>query len=42
MNGRSYLNFDAFAPAGEWDEYSLLPPQTERAIAEEGEEPEVA
>ncbi len=42
VNGRSYLNFDAFAPAGEWDEYSLLPPQTERAMPEEGEEPEVA
>ncbi len=42
VNGRSYLNLDAFAPAGEWDEFSLLPPQTERAMADEGEEPEVA
>ncbi len=44
VNGRSYLNLDAFAPAGEWDEYSLLPPQTEPAItaADETDEPEVA
>jgi hypothetical protein len=41
VNGRTYLNLDAFAPAGEWDEYSHLPPQTEPAI-DSGEEPEVA
>jgi len=44
INGRTYLNLDAFASAGEWDEYSTLPPQTESAIMtrEEGAEPEVA
>ena len=46
VNGRTYLNLDAFAPAGEWDEYSHLPPQRESAMAEAedatGEEPEVA
>ncbi len=41
VNGRTYLNLDAFASAGEWDEYSSLPPQNEPAIRE-GEEPEVA
>ncbi len=41
VNGRTYLNLDAFASAGEWDEYSSLPPQSEPAIRE-GEEPEVA
>ncbi len=41
VNGRMYLNLDAFASAGDWDEYSSLPPQTEPAIRE-GEEPEVA
>ncbi len=29
VNGRTYLNLDAFAPAGEWDEFSLLPPASE-------------
>jgi hypothetical protein len=44
VNGRTYLNLDAFALAGEWDEFSLLPPQTEAAgdQRDEGEEPEVA
>ncbi len=41
VNGRTYLNLDAFASAGEWDEFSLLPPQTEAAVAD-GKEPEVA
>ena len=41
VHGRTYLNLDAFAPAGEWDEFSLLSPQTELTGAE-GEEPEVA
>jgi hypothetical protein len=41
VNGRTYLNLDAFASAGEWDEYSLLPPQTE-SPQNHGEEPEVA
>ena len=41
VNGRTYLNLDAFASAGEWDEYSSLPPQSEPAMGE-GEEPEVA
>jgi hypothetical protein len=41
VNGRTYLNLDAFASAGEWDEYSLLPPQTEAAGADR-DEPEVA
>jgi hypothetical protein len=38
VNGRTYLNLDAFAPAGEWDEFTLVPPATES----EGAEPEVA
>ncbi len=41
VNGRTYLNLDAFASAGEWDEYSALPPQSESPLPE-GEEPEVA
>ena len=41
VNGRTYLNLDAFAPAGEWDEFSLLPPTSE-AAGEEEQEPEVA
>ncbi len=42
VNGRTYLNLDAFASAGEWDEYSSLPPQSELPMANGGEEPEVA
>ena len=44
VNGRTYLNLDAFAPAAEWDEFSSLPPQIESAFGEtaDGEEPEVA
>ena len=41
VHGRTYLNLDAFASAGEWDEFSLLPPQIEPTGAE-AEEPEVA
>ena len=41
VNGRTYLNLDAFASAGEWDELSILPPQSESPLPE-GEEPEVA
>ena len=38
IHGRMYLNLDAFAPAGEWDEFSSIAPATEP----EGAEPEVA
>jgi hypothetical protein len=38
VNGRTYLNLDAFAPAGEWDEFMAVP----RAGESEGVEPEVA
>ena len=38
VNGRTYLNLDAFAPAGEWDEVMEIPPTSES----EGAEPEVA
>jgi hypothetical protein len=41
VNGRTYLNLEAFASAGEWDEYSPVPPKTEAAIGD-GEEPGVA
>jgi hypothetical protein len=41
VNGRTYVNLDAFAASGEWNEYSLLPPQIEPTGAER-EEPEVA
>jgi hypothetical protein len=41
VNGRTYLNLDAFAPAGEWDEFSLLPPTSE-GRGDEEQEPEVA
>jgi hypothetical protein len=41
VNGRTYLNLDAFASAGEWDEYSHLPPQSESPVADR-DEPEVA
>ena len=35
VNGRTYLNLDAFASAGDWDEYSHLPPQSEAAVADQ-------
>src|SRR5512147_2094985 len=35
MNGRTYLNLDAFASSGEWDEYSHLPPQSEPALVDQ-------
>ena len=38
VKGRTYLNLDAFAPAGEWDEVLLVPPVGES----DGAEPEVA
>jgi hypothetical protein len=38
VNGRTYLNLDAFTPAGEWDEVMTMPPATEPT----GAEPEVA
>ena len=38
VNGRTYLNLDAFAPAGEWDEVVVVGPATDP----EGAEPEVA
>jgi hypothetical protein len=38
VNGRTYLNLEAFAPAGEWDEFLVVPPASES----EGAEPEVA
>ncbi len=38
VSGRTYLNLDAFAPAGEWDEFITVPPTGD----EEGAEPEVA
>jgi hypothetical protein len=37
VNGRTYLNLDAFAPAGEWDEFSVLPPKTEAAETDKEE-----
>jgi hypothetical protein len=38
VNGWTYLNLDAFAPAGEWDEFMVAPPTSDS----EGAEPEVA
>jgi hypothetical protein len=38
VNGRTYLNLDAFAPAGEWDEFMVVPPSSKS----EGAEPELA
>jgi hypothetical protein len=38
VGGRAYLNLDAFAPAGEWNEFTLMPPASESEEAE----PEVA
>ncbi len=38
VNGRTYVNLDAFAPAGDWDEFMVVPPASES----EGAEPEVA
>jgi hypothetical protein len=35
VNGRTYLNLDAFAPAGEWDEFLVLPPAKESEQADE-------
>jgi hypothetical protein len=36
VNGRTFLNFEAFAPAGEWDEFTVVP------SGEDSGEPEVA
>jgi hypothetical protein len=38
VHGRTYLNLDAFAPGGEWDEFMAMPPVSEPT----GAEPEVA
>ena len=38
VNGRTYVNLDAFAASGEWDEFTPVPPASESA----GAEPEVA
>ena len=38
VNGRTYVNLDAFAPAGGWDEFNIIGP----AVESEGAEPEVA
>ena len=38
VNGRTYVNLDAFAPTGEWDEFNIVGP----AVESEGAEPEVA
>ena len=38
VNGRTYVNLDAFAPTGEWDEFNIIGP----AVESEGAEPEVA
>jgi hypothetical protein len=38
VSGRTYLNLDAFAPAGEWDEFMVVA----SAAESEGAEPEVA
>ena len=38
VNGRTYLNLDAFAPAGEWDEFNVVG----SAVESGGAEPEVA
>jgi hypothetical protein len=36
VNGRTFLNFEAFAPAGQWDEFTVAP------SVEDSGEPEVA
>jgi hypothetical protein len=33
VNGRTYMNLDAFAPAGEWDEV-LVPPPSDHTVSE--------
>jgi hypothetical protein len=33
VNGRTYLNLDAFAPAGEWDDFMAMPPASEPEVA---------
>ena len=38
VNGRTYLNLDAFAPTSEWDEVIVVPTASEP----QGDEPEVA
>jgi hypothetical protein len=35
VNGRTYLNLDAFAPGGEWDEFLVVPPASESQEADE-------
>src|SRR5512135_2510322 len=37
VNGRTYLNLDAFASAGGWDEYSLRRRRGESAVADQEE-----
>ncbi len=34
VSGRTYLNLDAFAPAGEWDEFLIIPPNKKQSTAE--------
>ena len=38
VNGRTYLNLDAFAPAGQWDEFLVLPPR--KSTEPETDEPD--
>ena len=33
VNGRTYLNLDAFAPAGEWDDFMAMSPASEPEVA---------
>lgn len=33
VNGRTYMNLDAFAPADEWDQLPLVPPDQEPEVA---------
>jgi hypothetical protein len=40
VSGRTYLNLDGFAPAGQWDEFAMPPPSPRRV--EHDQKPEVA
>ncbi len=42
ISGRTYLNLDAFAPAGQWDEFFVIPPTQESTPEMDRSKPEVA
>ncbi len=42
VSGRTYLNLDAFAPAGQWDEFMVIPPKQQSTSEADSSHSEVA